>query len=198
MAQVSDESVAKSTGRTWDEWFAVLEERGARGLEHKEIVRLLREDEGVESGWWQQNVTVEYEKHIGRRILGQTADAAFQVGVRRTISATASDAWSYLTGEGVAAWLQGAPALPAEPKATVELADGGSAQLRSIDAPRKLRVAIERPGQPRSTLQLYVEDKGDRASVGFHHERLPDAATREAMRDHWRATLDAIQHHLEG
>lgn len=62
--------VIAATGKAPAEWFAILEERGARDLPHKDIARLLAGEYGVPS-WWSQMVTVEYEKHIGRRETGQ-------------------------------------------------------------------------------------------------------------------------------
>jgi hypothetical protein len=62
--------VISATGKAPAEWFASLDAHGARELPHKEIARILREDCGVPS-WWSQMITVEYEKHIGRRETGQ-------------------------------------------------------------------------------------------------------------------------------
>ena len=68
--RTSDEAVRRATGRTWDEWIRWLDERGAAGMSHKQIVALLREQGGVESGWWQQTVTAGYEVAKGRRVEG--------------------------------------------------------------------------------------------------------------------------------
>ncbi|NIQ58276.1 MAG: hypothetical protein GWN71_34515 [Gammaproteobacteria bacterium] len=81
-------------------------------------------DEGVDSGWWQQMVTVGYEKLKGRRITGETQDADFQVGVSRTMDLPADDAWHLVTSpDGVQTWLgAGAPTLAEG--ARYELHDG--------------------------------------------------------------------------
>jgi hypothetical protein len=67
---VDEARIIAATGKEPGEWFTILDERGARELPHKEIARILREELGVPS-WWSQMVTVEYEKHIGRRETGQ-------------------------------------------------------------------------------------------------------------------------------
>jgi len=38
MKRVSDEVVEKATGKTWDAWFATLDEEAARDIPHKETV----------------------------------------------------------------------------------------------------------------------------------------------------------------
>ena len=39
-------------------------------------------------GWWSQNVTVEYEKHIGRRETGQTQSGEYEGTATRTLPGT--------------------------------------------------------------------------------------------------------------
>jgi hypothetical protein len=68
--------VLAATGKTPDDWLAILDERGARELPHKDIARLLQADYGV-PGWWSQSVTVEYERRIGRRQKGQRQNGSF-------------------------------------------------------------------------------------------------------------------------
>ena len=68
---------------------------GARDWSHKEIVAWLAANAEL-SGWWRQSVAVGYEKATGKRVLGETADAGFQVGVRTTVAAPLEAAWDAL------------------------------------------------------------------------------------------------------
>ena len=63
---MSDEAVKAKTGKTWKEWFAILDKAGARKMTHKEIVQVLNSEHGV-GPWWQQMVTVTYEHERGLR-----------------------------------------------------------------------------------------------------------------------------------
>ena len=74
-----------ATGRSWDEWFALLDEWGARDRPHKEIAAWLR-SRGDISGWWSQSVTVTYEQARGIRAPGQMADG-FAITASKTIAA---------------------------------------------------------------------------------------------------------------
>lgn len=63
---IGEEAVRRATGRSWDEWFGVLDAMGARELGHTASARRLREEHGV-APWWAQAVTVRYEHERGLR-----------------------------------------------------------------------------------------------------------------------------------
>jgi hypothetical protein len=76
--------VQEVTGRTHEQWFALLDEAGAAAMTHAQIATWLREEHDVGS-WWAQNVTVEYERARGRRAVHQNAAGHFYAGASRTI-----------------------------------------------------------------------------------------------------------------
>ena len=80
---MSDLAVIAKTGKTWDQWFRVLDRAGASRMDHKGIVKLLgaRHDIGP---WWRQMVTVEYERARGLRVRNQNV-LGFSVSVSRTL-----------------------------------------------------------------------------------------------------------------
>ena len=47
----SDEAVKAKSGKTWAEWFKILDKAGAKKWQHKEIARFLYEKKRV-SPWW--------------------------------------------------------------------------------------------------------------------------------------------------
>ena len=98
LARISSESVREATGRDWDEWLETLDGAGAADWDHKAIVAwLAREHAGSTTGWWRQSIAVGYEQARGKRAVGETADAGFQVGVQRTVDTTVAEAWELLT-----------------------------------------------------------------------------------------------------
>ena len=191
--EIADESLHAATGRTWDEWEALLDARGAAELSHGRIVALLA-DGLVDSGWWRQAVAVGYEKRKGRRALGQTADGLFQVGVRRTLPVAHDAAWRLVTSaEGVRAWLGDAD-LTLEKGETYTTPDGAAGEVRVVKPGSHLRVTWQPAGWARaSTIQVRVIPAGERTTLSFHEERLPGAAERDERRRHFEAALDALQ-----
>lgn len=91
--RMSDEAVVAATGRTWAAWRKALDALGAKDLPHKDIVLRLGADHDV-SPWWRQMITVEYERMIGRRSVGQRCDGAYTAGASRTLPLSQDDAFA--------------------------------------------------------------------------------------------------------
>ena len=81
--EMSDAAVKLKTGKTWAQWFAVLDKSGAAELGHRAIADLLFEKFDV-GPWWCQMVTVEYERARGLREKYQSA-GSYRVSVSKTI-----------------------------------------------------------------------------------------------------------------
>lgn len=100
---ISEQAVQKATGRSWEEWFALLNNIQGGQLTHREIAQKLSSEHHVE-GWWAQNITVEFERSIGRREHGQRCDGDFEVSVSKTLAGTMDSAlmtWQQLVENAV-------------------------------------------------------------------------------------------------
>jgi uncharacterized protein YndB with AHSA1/START domain len=195
---VSDEAVRRATGRGWADWHAALDELGAAGWDHKQLVAHLEAE--VESGWWRQSIAVRYEQDRGGRVVGQTRDAGFQVGVRRTVDAPAPQVWDLLISR-TDLWL-GAGPLRLDKGADYELTapDGPvRGQVRVVRPPDRVRLTWHPAGWTApATLQLtLLAAASGRTTVGVHVEKLADAPARERARAHWREVLDRLAAALE-
>ena len=80
----SDDAVRAATGRSSQEWFALLDVAGAGGWPHQQIAAWLVTEHGVD-GWWAQGVTVRYEQARGRRRPGQRPDGTYSVTASVTL-----------------------------------------------------------------------------------------------------------------
>jgi uncharacterized protein YndB with AHSA1/START domain len=133
--------------------------------------------------------------------VGETADAGYQIGVRRTVSATIEQAWVLLTSrEGVALWIgpMAAP-LPIEPGIEFRADNGVEGKLRIVKPPVQLRLAWRRPAWPAaSTLQIRVlpAARPERCAISFHQEKLANGSQREEMKQHWEAVMDSLETRL--
>src|SRR5689334_305031 len=81
---MSDAAVQAKTGKTWPDWFAVLDKAGAQQMTHPQIAAYLASEHGV-PGWWCQMVTVGYERARKLRAKGQMADG-YAISVSRTLA----------------------------------------------------------------------------------------------------------------
>lgn len=174
----SDEVLAQRTGRSWQAWIAELDAWGAAEQPHAKIARWLSDAHGVD-GWWAQALTVRYEKHIGRRVLGQRGDT-FAAGASRTIGASPERTFEAFFD----------PALRSRWLPDVELA------VRTSTSPKGVRFNV---GDGSQRLVVTIDPKGEgRATVHVEHERLADAATALQMKALWRERLGALKALLEG
>ena len=80
---MSDIAVGAKTGKTWKQWFALLDKAGAAQLDHKSIVKLVG-GTGRAGPWWRQMVAVEYERARGLRAIHQTA-TGYTVSMSKTL-----------------------------------------------------------------------------------------------------------------
>lgn len=81
---IGDSAVAVRTGKTWCQWFALLNRTGARNKSHQQIVAPIAARYAV-SPWWQQVITVTYEQGRGLRPRHET-DHGYPIRVSRTLA----------------------------------------------------------------------------------------------------------------
>ena len=80
-----ERSVQDATGKSREEWFAILDDAGASDWRHAETAAWLVADQGVHP-WWSQHVTVAYEQARGIRDPGQRQDGTFEASVSRVVA----------------------------------------------------------------------------------------------------------------
>ena len=191
--RISSDTIREATGQDWDGWLEALDAAEAADWSHKEIVAWLeREHSDTVSPWWRQSISVGYEQARGKRIVGQTADAGFQVGVQRSVGATPGELWK-LVVERPDLWLGEGPAPEFRKGERYELS-GARGEIRVVRPANRLRMTWQPDGWAApATLQLTVSETGSgKATLHAHLEKLPDANAREAMRAHWRAALERV------
>jgi hypothetical protein len=174
----SDDVLRANTGRTWDEWFALLDRWGAAERPHPEIARWLNEEHGVD-GWWAQGVTVGYEQARGLRAPGQRRGGLFEASASKTVAVPVDRLYEAFMDPGLRErWLPGA-------KLEVRTAKPGkSIRANWDDGSTRLVIAFTARGDAKSQVALV-------------HERIPDAATAGELKAWWRGRVAALKQLLE-
>jgi uncharacterized protein YndB with AHSA1/START domain len=168
-----------------------LDAAGAEDWGHKEIVAYLKREHGdVTTAWWRQSLTVGYEQARGKRALGETAEAGFEVGVRRTVDASADDVWELITSRPEL-WLGEGVAFRKGERYSVEDASG---EIRVVKPGDRLRLTWQPEGWATpATMQLTLSRaQSGKTTITAHLEKLPDADARDALREHLREALDRV------
>lgn len=169
---MSDSTVSAKTGRTWGQWFAVLDEAGAQQLPHRDIAALLNRKHKV-PGWWAQMVTVEYERARGKRAIHQTAQG-YVASVSRTFDAPVSKLFRAWTDTATRRrWL-------------------GLAKLTITSATPGKYVHIRCGDGTRVDVGFYPKGKA-RCQMAVQHSKLAQAKAVVAMKKYWGTTLDRLK-----
>lgn len=175
----SDTAVSKATGKTWDDWRAVLDAWGAPEKSHTEIAKYLVDDHGVD-GWWAQGVTVGYERLIGRRQTGQRNDGLFSASVSKTINASAEKVHAALADdEKRGQWL-----------------DDSVVSFRTASAPKSARFDDLEAG---IVIAAFLTAKGDeKTSLQVQAEKLASKEAGEEWKAGWKPRLTKLAEYVTG
>src|SRR5215216_7631796 len=170
---VSDAAIQRATGKSWDEWFALLDAWDGTTHNHTEIARHVYETYGID-GWWAQSVTVGYERARGMRALHERPDGfsmnaskTFPVPVERLFAA-------FVEHDERERWLE-----------AVEL------RPRTSQPPRSARFDVL-PGETR--LAVTFVTKGPRkAAAQLQQDRLANAEDVARWKALWKEQLARLQ-----
>jgi uncharacterized protein YndB with AHSA1/START domain len=175
---MSDDAVRAKTGKTWPEWFAILDAAGGKTMTHKEIVAVLGKKYNVGS-WWQQMVTVGYERARGLREVHQTS-AGYQISVSRTVNVPVSRLYH--------SW--------EDPKARSQWLPEADLVVRKATKDKSMRITWT---DHKTSVEVGFIAKGDtKSQVAVQHSKLPDAKAVERMKAYWGKMLDGLKGMLEG
>jgi uncharacterized protein YndB with AHSA1/START domain len=124
-----------------------------------------------------------------RMDVGKTADAGYQIGVRRTLAAPEERVWAVLLSpEGLRIWLGGVAVL--EAGASFAFPDGTCGQIRVYKPWSHLRLTWHHPTlQSPSVVQVRVIPARTGTTLSFHQEQLAGPSVRAEMKAHWEEVV---------
>jgi hypothetical protein len=170
---VSSDAVARRTGKSWAQWFQLLDAAGAAELDHKGIVAVLAQRHGV-GPWWQQMVTSAYEQARGKRET-LAADEGFHVGIVKTLELPLAKLFRF--------WSE-----PAERNKW--LADDRFS-IHKATASKSIRA---RWGRGVSRIDVDFCEKGpSRSQVTVQHNKIESSDAAEQMKAYWAKKISALE-----
>lgn len=174
---ISDESVLKATGKSWNEWFSILYKAGAKKMEHKDIGILLSEKYHLPD-WWSQMVTVQFEQELKGRKKHETANG-YQISKSKNLPFGASKIFSAVQSPSQRKiWLK-----DSEFKITT------STKNKSIRGRWS-------DGKTNIEFQFYHKDKS-KTQVVIQHSKISSAAKAANMKLYWGKNLLSLKKYLE-
>ena len=159
--KISSDTVKAKTGKSWDEWFALMDASGCAKMRHKEIVAVLHNQFNV-GKWWQQMITVSYEQSRGKHLLNQRPDG-YLINKSKIYSVNKETAFNAWAKESIRIkWL----------------ADPGISIRKTIPN-HSLRI-IWLDGI--TGVDVLFNPKGEKVQISVNHSQLPDLQAAEKMK----------------
>lgn len=201
LAKLTPQALKEKTGRDWAEWIEWLDNLKSDGRPHKDIVALLADH--VDSPWYRQKIALGYREATGQRHRGELI-SGYEVGVSRTFLIPVQKAWDLITSEeGLATWLGSLTEGRVGAAESFRTDEGISGTITILEPGSHFRMAWK-PEYWRYNSMLQVRVIGSRSKsagksvISFHHEKLPRAADRDAMKRHWQEKLSLLAEIIKG
>ena len=175
--KISGEAVKKNTGKTWKEWFSLLNKAGAKKMEHKQVAKLLHIRYGL-SKWWSQMVTVQYEQEVKGRKKHEMQDG-FQISKSTTLTASVTKTYNMINSPiKRIVWLK-------DPAITItKSTKDKSIRGKWIDG--------------KSNVEFQFYPKGDgKTQMVVQQSKIKTAKEAETMKIYWRKQLNNLKKYLE-
>ena len=183
VAAANDDAVRRRTGKGWQQWWVILDNAGAKEMDHPAIIRYLRDKHDL-ADWWAQIVTVSYERargirRIDRRIYGHSISVTSKP-INATVAA-AYRAWT-LRAER-ARWL-------GENGLTIRGATADKSIRANWDPNARSKI--------KNNLEVYFNsDRPGQVKVTVMQYRLSGVAEGNKMRKYWETVLFRLKEALE-
>ena len=177
--RISEPKLVEATGKTWDQWFGILDRWGGTKHTHIEIARHLADDLGAPM-WWTQTITVEYERARGMRVKYQRPDGVFAVSSSKTVPAPVAEAYAAVVDDD---------------RRSVWLTDGKMMFRTGTDERSE---HFDWDGGPTRVHVWFVDKGGSKTTVAVEHERLDGADEAELAKAAWKARLASLASYVGG
>jgi len=175
VSRISEDALKAKTGKTWEQWFKILTKAGARMMDYREAVLVLRKQHGL-TAWWSQMVMVAYEQRHGMRQIHQKG-TGYTAERSKTLTAPLAAVW--------AAWQDQATRDRWLPGARFEVAKS---------TPQK-RLHLRWFDDTKVAIAFYV--RGSKTEVVVSHEKLTESADVPRLQTYWSQALVRLKHTVE-
>jgi hypothetical protein len=174
-AGVSTDAVARRTGKSWDDWFEVLDSAGAATLDQRGVIAILAQKHGI-GPWWQQMIAVGYESLRAKSDKPPAVDG-FHINSSCTLDAPLPRVFRLWNDAGERArWL-------ADDRFVV----------RGATADKVIRA---RWGKGTSHVAVSFAEKSGRTEVSVEHHQIESRGAAEQMKAYWAKKLGLLDQAL--
>jgi hypothetical protein len=174
---ITDKLVLEKTGKTMEEWFAVMDTKGAMKLDANGIYQLLQKIKGLESlGEWNLGLlSTSYQWSRGLRERGEKKDG-FEVSISRTFGVPLPVLFQAIADPAIRkTWVKEKMVITKE------------------TANRSIRAKWD--DDTRLSIDFYTKGEA-KAQAVLQHMKIKDASTAAKLKEFWLGRFDALKETL--
>jgi hypothetical protein len=176
---ISDKLVIEKTGKSMEDWFKLLDNKGAQKLAHVQIFDLVSKTPGLKKlGPWNQNLlTTTYEWSRGIKERGQKENG-FEISMSKTIAVPVNLLYNAWVDDALRKrWLK--------EKITI----------RKSTENKSARITWSN-GETGLSVDFYSKGK-DKSQVVVQHLRISDSIKAAELKEFWGIALEKLKSFLE-
>lgn len=195
---VTDANVKKETGKSWAEWFALLDRFGGAEKGRREIGNHLYGELKVDA-WWTATIQVEYERHRGV-VEKDGRPKGYTICATKSVKAPSERCWElWASAANLDRWLGPKNRLDLKPGGTLANGDGNAADVKGVTLGKTIRLvwkdAKAAPGTP---VEVKLQAAAGKTTVMVTHDRLQTREEADGLRAAWGEALDRLKKVAEG
>ncbi len=182
---ISDESCLAATGKTFDQWFAWIEEHHPKSG-RRDVIRSiweLRDRPG--DMWWETTIWVEYEASKGIFKKDGLAEG-YNICVTKSIAAPVAVIYALMAGSAAEGDVYADP-------------DGHSGVWLRLRLGKDIRLSWQTAGiDAPSLVDCAFAEKGGKTGITLNHQRIQSRAEADGLRKAWGELFASMKSQLEG
>ncbi|MBI2839930.1 MAG: SRPBCC domain-containing protein [Acidobacteria bacterium] len=185
--------VKRETGKSFDEWFALLDKQVGADKGRREIGMYLGNTVKVDP-WWGGTITVEYENARGAKEK-DGRPRGYSICATKKLKASPDACFAaWATPGALDTWLGAKHEGKVEDGARLTNADGNVAEIKKINKGKTIRLTWQDPlAAPGTPVEVKFQASGPKTTVMVVHERLQTREEADGLRAAWGEALDRLK-----
>lgn len=197
--EVSDASAKAATGKTMQQWFALLDAQGGLALGRRALGVWMRDEQQLDA-WWCATLNCEYEAARGQLEKDGRAKG-YMICPTKSIKADAARCYqAFASGKALDAWFGKGNQIDLRDGGSWSNADGNQATIKKVNPGKAIKLSWE---DKALSMPAPVDIKFDTAggpgkcTVMVSVDRLQTRAEADGYRKAWGKVLDQLKAVIE-
>ena len=194
---VSDANVKKETGKSFAEWWKVLDDFGGPAKGRREIGNHLYGELKVDA-WWSATLQVEYERHKGV-VEKDGKGKGYTICATKSVKAPPERCWEmFESGKALDAWFGPKNVLDLKAGGSLSNGDGNAADVKGVTPGKTIRLVWKDASAPGTPVEVKLQPAAGKTTVMVTHDRLQTREEADGLRAAWGEALDRLKKLVEG